>query len=347
MTPRGICFLLCISALFPTVLPAQSEETENIAILLALSPGDGASGAIGTFLERAALLEFRRLGFPAVSVDLDAGGAGIEDRLLARAKTSAIPYGCIVFYSVEDDTLRVSMELRGYPDNPVLAEQSFSRSLSLSVDRAVAENINALVREAGITPPERVVPDDATPEVDTGERPAEEESREVREDRVEEKKRLFETALWFGPFLPNGASAEVIPYGLFSEITADFRIPLRSGHLGLGVHSGFQYFPAEGVLIDAAVFLIPLGIDVRYILGGEGRVTLFIGSSGGAALMLVQTQVQDTVVTVFPYAQVTLGAGIAIRPWFGFGLKVSYAVYFESGGPIFGFLPSLGIYFKP
>jgi hypothetical protein len=103
---------------------------------------------------------------------------------------------------------------------------------------------------------------------------------------------------------------------------------------------------ADGVLTDAVVFLLPLGIDVKYVLGDKGRVNLFFGVSGGGAMMLIQTRVRNTVMSFMPYVQANIGAGIAVSPGFGFAFKGSYAVYFESGGPIFGLLPSVAIYFR-
>ena len=344
MVFRGIVFSLTLFALSPFGISAQSENTDRITLLLGITRRGEASGSIELFMRRAALLEFNRLGFPAESVDIDEGEGDAVGQLLERAEDSEVPYGCILSYSIEDELLSVYLELLLFPANRALAERSFSRSLDLSVDRAISENIRSLVRDAGIIPPEQL------DETDTAEGDTLQEELETEEERepaeTKQRRRVFETAVWFGPFLPNGGSAGIIPFGLFSEVTADFRIKLKAGHLGVGLHSGFQYMGADGVLTDAVVFLIPLGVDVKYVLGGEGRLSLFLGASGGAATMIVQTRVRDTVMSFMPYAQANIGTGIAVSPGFGFAFKVSYAVYFESGGPIFGLLPSGSVYFR-
>lgn len=362
MRARGRVFLLSITAIAmitiaPSRLPAQDRLKGDYSFLLALYHDASYSGSIESVLERAALFEFGRSGFSA-AVMKGAGTIGTaREDLLSRAREEHVPYGCVIFFSVRDEFLDVRLELREFPGNILLAESSFAASMSLSLDRIIATNISALIREADVYPPAPEadggeaggIPKDSGEDAAAGPDEPEESVRPggaAAPESEKPRRKIFEAMAWFGPFLPNGGSAGVIPYGLFSEATAGFRIPLRSGHLGLGVQSGFQYMPASGILTDAVIFMVPLGLDFKYVLGKDGAINLFIGGSGGAALTLIQTPVRETVINFLPYGQVNLGAQFALAPWFGLALKISYAVYFESPVPIFGFLPSGGLYFR-
>ena len=89
----------------------------------------------------------------------------------------------------------------------------------------------------------------------------------------------------------------------------DLRFPLGAGTLGAGVLPGACLFNASGVVSDAFVLLVPLGLDMQYSFGGSGPGVI-LHASGGAALMGTSAPAMPKLLKIVPYALAGIGLDV-------------------------------------
>ncbi|HTP57445.1 MAG TPA: hypothetical protein VMM82_00920, partial [Spirochaetia bacterium] len=117
-------------------------------------------------------------------------------------------------------------------------------------------------------------------------------------------------------------------------------------HVGLGIYSGVDYFSAIGVQDASTNYLIPVGVDVRYELGGAA-LRPFFHVTGGPAFLVMVTGTQGTFVDILPFLKSGLGLEVELAPWMGISALVDYDMYFEMPYLLTGFTPSLNMVFRP
>ncbi|HUV09135.1 MAG TPA: hypothetical protein VMX75_15480 [Spirochaetia bacterium] len=153
----------------------------------------------------------------------------------------------------------------------------------------------------------------------------------------------FEFTLGFAPFLTIGEASDYFKLGISPYFYAGYRFLTPAGLVALGIHAGFNRFDAQGNAASSSNFLIPLGGDIRFIMGYDSLVGIFFRAAGGAALFTVNVEGAGSYSKFIPYAWAGIGINLNLSPAFGVAVEASYAVFFEGAFPIMGFTPSVNL----
>jgi hypothetical protein len=150
----------------------------------------------------------------------------------------------------------------------------------------------------------------------------------------------------FAPFVPIGAASYYFSLGYLPSVLATVFLDTPVGPVGIGLYSGMDYFAAAGTLATSINYLIPIGLDLRYEIGGGGLRPYF-HLVGGPALLVMVTSTQGTLVDVLPFLKTGIGLEIDIGSRFGVSALVDYDAYFEMPYLLTGFSPSVNMVFHP
>ncbi len=150
----------------------------------------------------------------------------------------------------------------------------------------------------------------------------------------------------FAPFLPTGTAGYYFSVGYLPSILASYTLEMPGGELGLGLYAGLDYFNAQGVQDSAASYMVPVGLDLRYELGGR-VLHPFFHVAGGPAFLIMITGTQGTLVDVLPFLRSGIGLEVQVTSWMGISALADYDVYFEMPYLLTGFSPSLNMVFRP
>lgn len=155
------------------------------------------------------------------------------------------------------------------------------------------------------------------------------------------KFRHFELSAGFAPFIATGTASDYFKVGLLptASIGLRFEVP-PIGLLSFGLNFGINIFHAEGLIAASDNLLIPVGGDIRFVLGKEQPLGVFFHLAGGPAIFAVNSATGGSYTKTVLYALGGIGITISFVGAFGFGIEASYAVFFESAFPIMGFAPA-------
>ena len=155
--------------------------------------------------------------------------------------------------------------------------------------------------------------------------------------------RRFLVSTGLAPFIPVGTASSYFTLGYLSSIMGGFFLTIPSGQIGLGLSLGVISFAAQGTLGSATSFLLPVGLDARYVLGGGSVVGLLLHVTGGAAALFVSSQTLGTLAKTLPFLRGGIGLELLFSKMVGVVLDAGYEVYFAMPGLIMGISPALNV----
>jgi hypothetical protein len=154
--------------------------------------------------------------------------------------------------------------------------------------------------------------------------------------------RRFLVSTGIAPFIPVGEASSYASVGYMSIAAGDFVFPIALGSLALGLSLGVVSFAAEAASGTTTNFLLPLGVDARYLLGGS-MASLLVHVSGGGAVFLLSSPTLGTRVKAVPFARGAVGVDLLFSRSVGVMLDVGYDVYFEMPLLLMGVSPALAV----
>jgi hypothetical protein len=285
------------------------------------------------------------------------------------------------YYQLDGSSVSIDFQLHDVEERKQTFSLKADGKFDLTFDKIVAEAVEEIVARSGVSPthpytaadaggedqaePVAVAatpkengagpsPSDAspgesepkpaisTPAVDVGE-PGIEPAKEPPQI---EKIRRLELSAGFAPFLTVGGASEYFRFGLIPSLYANYRIPVGSGYLAVGIFSGANYFRASGIIATSDSLLIPVGLDFRLAPIGGTRLSLFLRLSGGPAMLILNPNKTGALTKVVPYALGGIGINLAISRWFGFTLDSSFSFFYEQSLPIMGYTPSVYLFIR-
>jgi len=146
----------------------------------------------------------------------------------------------------------------------------------------------------------------------------------------------------FAPFLPTGAASYYFSLGYLPSLLASVFLDTPVGPVGLGLYAGMDYFTATGFQDYSNTYLLPIGIDIRYELGGA-VLRPFFHVTGGPAFLVMVTGAQGTFTSVLPFLKSGIGLEVLMTPSLGVSTLVDYDVYFVMPYLVMGFSPSINM----
>ena len=130
-------------------------------------------------------------------------------------------------------------------------------------------------------------------------------------------------------FIPVGPASNYFAIAGAPSLHAAYELPVPPGRLALGLIAAANVFSAVGPTETATGFLIPIGPDVRYSIGGDTPLSVFAHLSAGPAILVLSTASTGAQAGLTAYVKSGLGAGFMFGPRFGLELAADYEVYFE------------------
>lgn len=238
----------------------------------------------------------------------------------------------------------------------------------LMLDKMIRELLGellAMVEESiALLPPRETAPETAPFEsVDTGsESQSETSGFAARADRQPsppsggttqpeefpevKRQRHFEIGLGCAPFIATGVASEYFKLGILPSLILNYLFQGERSCLALGIYAGVNYFHASGELASADIYLIPMGLSLRYEIGGERFPSAMLGLSSGPALLLMDSSSSGVLLGPTFYGRGSVGIRLPIGNTFGVTLEAGYDLYWEKPHPIMGFSPAVVATFR-
>ena len=306
----------------------------------------------------------------------DEGPAGWAD-LYDYGAAESIDFILAAFYQLEGSNVSIDFQLHDVGERKEMVAGEAKGRLDLTFDRVVAEAIEEMVVRSGVTPARpytagengkepdvaasadgkngasasppdaspkesETAPAISTPAVGVGEPgivPAQEPQEKTTIQRLE-------LSAGFAPFLTVGGASEYFRFGLLTSLYVNYRIPVGSGYLAVGIYAGANYFQATGIVATSDSLLIPAGVDFRLAPIGGTRLSLFLRLSGGPAVLILNPNKTGALSKVVPYALGGIGINLALGRWFGFTLDSSFSIFYVQSLPIMGYTPSVYLFIR-
>jgi hypothetical protein len=144
------------------------------------------------------------------------------------------------------------------------------------------------------------------------------------------------------PLFATGAVSQYAKIGFLAALTADFRFPMGTSVLEAGLMAGACLMSATGAVTDAAILLVPFGLDAQYVMSAGAFPGVALHVSGGPALMSVTAAyLGDARAKIVPYLLAGLTLDLPFTPSFGIAFEARYVAFLESSLPIMAFAPTV------
>ena len=368
--------MLFISLIPGVVLGQTSIDAKVLEITLPKSEDDTL--LYSRVISAIAAMELTRGGLivlPGGDLDLPVIGRELTgETVLGLARSSEADFVLVSRYSNRNKRIIIDLEWYDASTEEMTASAVREGSVDLDLDRTVGSGIEEIlvsVSERLASLPKRtdegaetvsnelaVLPGDTKPGepgegngVPAGEisslppvteTPAKDEEQDAAAPR---KIRHFEVSVGFAPFITTGEGSEYFKIGFQPVVYSNVRLITPIGLLCWGLHVGLNAFHAEGLAAVSDNFLIPVGADIRFILGDERPLGVFFRVAGGPSIFVVNSDVGQYSKIIL-YALGGIGINISFVEAFGMGIEASYTVFFEEAFPIMGFTPALYLFLR-
>jgi hypothetical protein len=366
--------------------PVRGEVT----VLLATGAAVENEFLQNIILESAALsLEHSNLHVTYLPEGTDApivGAQIVPEGIGPLATERQADFALISRYELSDDTIRLDFAWYDTELGTITSREASSGKIGLTLDRIIDRTVTKVLNSVGDRIREVAArkPEEPTPVTETGN--AGEEGGDTATaaaataapagttaPSVEAQgsgsaatgsdtppalaRQFLDFSAGFATFIAVGDSSDYITLGYNPTFDISFRINLpSSSHIGIGISSGINTFEAQGLALSLKSLIVPVGLDLRYVLGTDSAIGLSLRLSGGPAFLILQPPGDlltvlswDLKMKVIPYASTGLGLRIKFTRFMGFAFDMGYSLYLEDYDSLFfimGFTPAATLYFS-
>ena len=156
--------------------------------------------------------------------------------------------------------------------------------------------------------------------------------------------KLFGISSGVAPMIATGPAADYTKLGLLTTFAVDLRF--RAGGLEAGVLTGACWMSATGVVSTASILIIPMGVDLQYLLNSGAFPGIILHASGGPAFMSVNASYTGTETKIVPYVLGGLTLDLPFDPSLGLTVQANYVAFLESSLAIMAFAPEVSLYVR-
>lgn len=360
----ALVLLLLVSLVIPSVAQEPSGEVTPL-ILVTVRPSRGAtSESVGELIEQVTLMRVETLVqgaarvAPARPADAPAPGAAAEigagDPLQDLAESSAADLVLSVVYGgVREITVVCTVydPATGRTTGPVYETTTltltFDQTVESLVDQALApyaDRLDELLR-ADTRPME---PEGAQAAEQPSPPPPTEAAAEApgtppgppAAHTTQPAGTTAGIAVSTGAFVPLGGGAGYLSVGAVQSAHVSFPLS-KAPWLAVGMEASFALATATGASARSRVYLLPFGPTIRLASATQSRVRPMAALSGGGSLISVDPNGTGRLWKLVGYAAGATGVGLVLGSRFSIVLATSIQAFFEPGGPILAFTPSL------
>lgn len=359
-TPGGHRYLLLpLLAVFTIlrgpVLCAQSDTEVGPDVVAFVVPLNGDAEVFAAVV--AAAIELR-LNPTGVNLDIrtlhhQSGNGQPTNDALTRQATTAAEAILICRFSVVDREMTAAMDWQDIRKRAHFAVSERKAQLDLSLDEFMLHVLDALLvqvqdriddmaaRKRAAAAAAAAKPVEAVSTAAAPQEPAVVAVRPTVEDDTSTRRFLLSTGI--APFIPIGAASSYFSLGYMYSASGSIVFTVPSGRIGVGISTGVISFTPQGASGTSTSFLIPVGLNASYHLGGSSMAGLLLHLTGGAAVLFVSSPTLGTRVKTVPFLAGAIGLELLFSRTVGVLLDAAYQVYFEMPLLIMGISPALEI----
>jgi hypothetical protein len=273
---------------------------------------------------------------------------------LSEAASQNVEYLLVGTYSTTATECRLQVELYNVTSGEKIRSAASSGKIDLSMDSIVAQVLERTLsgirfREAAadvvVAPPADTTPQPITPAIGASREPVSEPAAAVDAGRAQPW-RLFGISSGVAPLIATGPASDYAKLGLLATFSLDVRFRVGAGALEAGILSGACWLSATGAVSAADILLVPIGIDLQYLLNEGAFPGITLHLSGGPALMSVNATYVGDVSKIVPYLLAGMTLDLPFAPFIGLALEASYVAFFESSLLIMAFAPEVSVYVR-
>ncbi len=343
--------------------PVESDEV--VALVITFAPDEEQNTDFEKFLTASLEFELRRVGMKVISgtaLELFGESDPTSEQVLGSVKMFPADFVVTERYTFRGDQFQIDLSLYDVEQEALVTSVLKKGPVGLTSDVLVAEAVEEMLSGAGeqleqvlAAAVEAAMAFAAAAAATAAAATSDETEMKEPETEVEplaavepavmlaavQRVRRLEFGAGFSIFLAVGKAGEYFDLGYSPSIYGSLRFNMRAGLLGVGLYSGVNLFQVSGELTSTQVQLLPIGLDLRFVVGEDRLLGVLIHINGGAALLIMSTEQSGTQSKALPYVQGGLGLILSFAPFMGLILDISYGVYFEESYPIMGFTPSL------
>jgi len=274
-------------------------------------------------------------------------------RALSEAASQNAEYLLIGTYSTTATEIRLQVELYNVTSGEKIRSAASSGRIDLSLDTIVAKALEKTLsgisfREASavvVAPPAETTPQPIAPATGGPREPAAAPAVVSDSGRTPPWK-LFGISSGVAPLIATGPASDYAKLGLLATFSVDLRFRFAAGALEAGILSGACWLSATGAVTAANVLIIPIGVDLQYLLNSGAFPGIILHLSGGPALMSVTASYTGVESKIVPYVLGGMTLDLPFVPSFGLALEASYVAFLESSLVIMAFAPEVSLYVR-
>ncbi len=278
-----------------------------------------------------------------------------NDALIRRGRSARAEAVIICRFSVAAGRMTTSMSWTDLRDGKSVSVPQADAAVDLSLDSFVLQHLDALLSQvqdridqlaADRKKAQAAASAAATQGSDAGTQSQQVQAAappQTVENPEDIKPRPFLISAGIAPFIPVGTASTYFSLGYMTAVAASFVFQMPIGGLGAGMTLGVLSFATNAGTTPLTGFILPLGLDARYIFGGESVFGLQLHISGGAAVIVVSSSATGTLAKTVPYARGAVGIDLRFSRSVGLALDVGYDVYFEMPLLVMGVSPILSL----
>jgi hypothetical protein len=275
-------------------------------------------------------------------------------RALSDAASQNTEYLLIGTYSTTATEMLLQVELYNVTSGVKIRSAAVSGKIDLSLDTIVAQALEKALsgikfQEAAATivvpPPAETTPLPIAPATGTPRQPSTEPAAVSDGGRALPWK-LFGISSGVAPLIATGPASDYTKLGLLATFAVDLRFRLGAGAFGAGILSGACWLSATGAVSTADILIVPIGIDLQYLLNEGAFPGITLHLSGGPALMSVNASYVGDQSKIVPYLIAGMTLDLPFAPFIGLAIEASYVAFLESSLLIMAFAPEVSLYVR-
>ena len=316
-------------------------------------PASGADRSLQDVLAGSFTVQFTLRKAALHLADSGADAAFTLGRALSEAASKNAEYLLVGTYSTTPTEILLQVELYSVASGQKIRSASTSGRINLSMDTLVAQALEKALtgitfQEASavvVAPPVEPTPQPIAPAT-TGPREPSTAPAVVSDTGRAPPWKLFGISSGVAPMIATGPAADYTKLGLLATFAVDLRFRAGAGALEAGILSGACWMSATGVVSEANILIIPMGVDLQYLLNSGAFPGIILHASGGPALMSVNASYTGAETKLVPYVLGGLTLDLPFDPSLGLTVQANYVAFLESSLAIMAFAPEVSLYVR-
>lgn len=352
-TLAGRRFLIAaILVMLVSGFSGAAERLPGSGVLGVILPATGADRSLQDVLAGSFTVQFTLRKAALHLADSSEETAFTLRRALAEAASKNAEYLLVGTYSTTAKEILLQVELYKVTSGEKIRSAATSGKIDLSLDTIVAQalektlsGISLASADIVVAPPAETTPQPIAPatggprEPDTTPTPASGAG-------TAPAWKLFGISSGVAPLVATGPASDYTKLGLLATFSVDMRFRFAAGALQAGILSGVCLFSATGAASDADILIVPIGVDLQYLLNSGAFPGIILHLSGGPALMSVKASYFGDASKIVPYVLAGMTLDLPFSPSFGLALEASYVAFLESSLLIMAFAPEVSLYVR-